>query len=418
MKFSIITPVHKYHKYLLELYDSIKAQTYSNWEWVLYLNGDCKIDMLPEKIRTNNKVKIYTDYSEDGKMEIDGKKVGVVGYYKNKAFFKGTGDVLCEVDHDDLITSDCLEELSKAYKDSEIGFVYSDAVSYQDDFVPFNSEHGWSSYKYNFRDKDYTVMKSWKPTSHSLAFIWYAPDHIRSWRKEVYEEVGGHDVTLNICDDHDLMIRTYLKTKMFQIKKPLYIYRIHGDNTWLERQDAIQIKTVELYHEYGYELAEKDADDKGLLKVDLGGGLNPRNGYTIIDQTDADINCNLNEGIPLDDNSVGVLNASHVLEHLKDPIKSMREIHRVLVHGGWAMIEVPSTDGRGAFQDPTHVSFWNEHSFWYYTNRDKAFFIRNEDIRFQTYRLNTWEMAPHIPVVTAWLVAIKDEERFPGILGI
>jgi len=418
MKFSIITPVHKYHEHLLELYDSIKAQTYSNWEWVLYLNGDCKIDMLPTKIRTNNKVKIYTDYSEDGKMEIDGKKVGVIGYYKNKAFFKATGDILCEVDHDDLITSDCLEELNKAYKNSDIGFVYSDSVAYQDNFVPFNPEHGWSSYKYNFRDKDYTVMESWKPTSHSLAFIWYAPDHIRSWRKNVYEEVGGHNVKLNICDDHDLLIRTYLKTKMFQIKKPLYIYRIHGDNTWLERQDAIQLKTVELYHEYGYELAEKDADDRGLLKVDLGGGLNPRNGYTTIDQTNADINCNLNEGIPLDDNSVGVLNASHVLEHLKDPIKSMREIHRVLAHGGWAMIEVPSTDGRGAFQDPTHVSFWNEHSFWYYTNRDKAFFIRNEDIRFQTYRLNTWEMAPHIPVVTAWLVAIKDEERFPGILGI
>jgi hypothetical protein len=96
----------------------------------------------------------------------------------------------------------------------------------------------------------------------------------------------------------------------------------------------------------------------------------------------------------------------------------MREIHRVLAHGGWAMIEVPSTDGRGAFQDPTHVSFWNEHSFWYYTNKNKADFIRNYDIRFQTYRLNTWDMAPHIPAVSAWLVAIKDEERFPGVLGI
>jgi len=27
-------------------------------------------------------------------------------------------------------------------------------------------------------------------------------------------------------------------------------------------------------------------------------------------------------------------------------------------------------------------------------------------------------MAPHIPVVTAWLTAIKDEERLPGVLGI
>ena len=95
-----------------------------------------------------------------------------------------------------------------------------------------------------------------------------------------------------------------------------------------------------------------------------------------IDQEGADITCDLNDGIPLPDNSVGVINASHVIEHLRDPIKTMREIHRVLAHGGWAFIEVPSTDGRGAWQDPTHVSFWNEHSFWYYTNKSKAEFIQ------------------------------------------
>ena len=96
----------------------------------------------------------------------------------------------------------------------------------------------------------------------------------------------------------------------------------------------------------------------------------------------------------------------------------MREIHRVLAHGGWAMIEVPSTDGRGAWQDPTHVSFLNEHILWYYTNLDKEVFIRNNYIRFQTYRLETWESAPQIPVVTAWLVAIKDQKRLTGILSI
>mgnify|MGYP005689319969 FL=1 len=155
-----------------------------------------------------------------------------------------------------------------------------------------------------------------------------------------------------------------------------------------------------------------------MLKVDIGGGLFPKSGYLTIDKEGADVNWDLDLGIPLEDDSVGVLNASHIIEHLRDPIRTMREIHRVLAHGGWAMIEVPSTDGRGAWQDPTHVSFWNEHSFWYYTDRNKAQFIRNTDIRFQTYRLDTWEMQPHIPCVTAWLVAIKDEKRLPGILSI
>ena len=407
-KFSIISPSHKNTPYLQELYESLCAQTYENWEWVLWLNGKFKRSKLSPEIENDERVKIYECKEKNPN----------VGFHKNRAFHLGSGDVVVEVDHDDMITPDCLEELNKAYQDESVGFVFSEVAMYDDNFVPYNERHGWSYYFYKFRGKNLYVMNSWRPTSHSLAYIWYAPDHVRSWRKSVYEEIGGHNVDLSICDDHELMIRTYLKTKMYHVKKPLYIYRVYGENTWLQRNADIQTKTVDLCKQYAYQLAEKDADDRGLLKVDIGGGLYPRKGYLTVDQEGADITCDLNEGIPLPDNSVGVINASHVLEHLRDPIKSMREIHRVLAHGGWAMIEVPSTDGRGAFQDPTHVSYWNEHSFWYYTNRDKAYFIRNNDIRFQTYRLETWEMAPHIPVVTAWLVAIKDKERFPGILGI
>lgn len=407
-KFSIITPSHKNTPYLQELYESLVAQTYENWEWIVWLNGKFDRNELSAEIENDERVKIYQCIEENSN----------VGFHKNKAFHLGIGDILVEVDHDDMLTPDCLEELNKAYQNQEIGFVYSDAAIYDDNFVPYLADHGWTYYQYKFRDKNLCVMNSWRPTSQALSFIWYAPDHVRSWRKSVYQSIGGHNVELGICDDHELMIRTYLNTKMFHIQKPLYIYRVYGDNTYLERNAQIQTKTVDLYYQYAYQLAEKDAEERGLLKVDIGGGLYPRPGYVTIDQEGADITCDLNDGIPLPDNSVGVLNASHVLEHLRDPVKSMREIHRVLAHGGWAMIEVPSTDGRGAFQDPTHVSFWNEHSFWYYTNKQKADFIRNYDIRFQTYRLNTWEMAPHIPVVTAWLTAIKDEERFPGVLGI
>jgi glycosyltransferase involved in cell wall biosynthesis len=407
-KFSIISPAHKKTPYLIELYKSIVAQTYENWEWVLWLNNKLKEKDLPEEIKNDKRVKIYRTES----------KSTSVGYHKHHAFHKGTGDVLVEVDHDDIITPDCLEELNKAYQDPEVGFAYSDVAVLDDNFVPYNEAHGWTYYRHKHGDKNLYVMNTWKPTSHSVGLIWYAPDHVRSWRTNLYHEIGGHNVELDICDDHELMIRTYLKSKMYHIPKPLYLYRVYGENTYLQRNAQIQVKTVELQRQYAYQLAERDAELKGLLKVDMGGGLFPRPGYLTVDQEGADITCDLNDGIPLPDNSVGVLNASHVIEHLRDPIKTMREIHRVLAHGGWAMIEVPSTDGRGAWQDPTHVSFWNEHSFWYYTDWTKAQYIRNKDIRFQVYRLETFEMAPHIPVVSAWLVAIKDEQRLPGELKI
>ena len=410
-KFSIITPAHKKTPYLKELYDSIVAQTYENWEWVLWLNNALYEEDLEEEIRNDDRVVIYR--TEDPSTS--------VGYHKHHAFHKGEGDVLVEVDSDDILMPECLEELNKAYQDETIGFVYTDVIPYHmtDEFVPYNADHGWTYHMLNWRDKDRYIMHSWQPTSHALSYIWYAPDHVRSWRTSIYRDIGGHNVDLDICDDHELMIRTYLVTEMFLVNKPLYVYRITGDNTWLERNQSIQEETRRLGHLWSQALAERDADKKGLLKVDIGGGLFPKPGYMTIDQEGADITCDLNEGIPLPDNSVGVINASHVIEHLRDPIKTMREIHRVLVHGGWAFIEVPSTDGRGAWQDPTHVSFWNEHSFWYYTNKSKAQFIRNNDIRFQAYRLDTFEMSPHIPCVAAHLVAIKDDSyRFPGELHI
>lgn len=412
MKFSIITPSHRYQSYFDELYESIKNQTYDNWEWVVYLNGDFKKEELSEEILSDKRVTIFEDRSGNTN----------IGYVKNSAFFKGTGDILVEVDHDDILLPNCLEELSIAFeKNPDCGFVYSDNATYhmKDEFTPYNPSYGWTYRKFNWNEKKLIAMNTFKPSSHSISYIWYAPDHVRAWRKSLYHQLGGHNEELSICDDHELIIRTYLETKFYHIPKILYIYRITGDNSYLERNEAIQIKTKELHNQYAQILAEKDADDKGLLKVDLGGGLFPREGYMIIDQEGGDINCDLNEGIPLEDNSVGVINASHVIEHLKDPIKTMREIHRVLCHGGWAFIEVPSTEGNGAWCDPTHVSFWNEDSFPYYTNKNKAQFIRNKDIRFSSFRLDTsWWTGTKIAVVNTHLVALKDGVRYPGLVEI
>jgi len=412
MKFSIITPSHKYQTYFDELYSSIVAQTYENWEWVIYLNGDFKKEQLSQDILNEERVRIFTAY--DGNTNI--------GYVKNKAFNLGTGDVLVEVDHDDILLPNCLQELATAFEQNpDCGFVYSDNATYhmENKFIPYGSVYGWTYKNYDWNDKKLIVMNSFEPSSHSVSYIWYAPDHVRAWRKDIYQKIGGHNVELSICDDHELMIRTYLETKFYHIPEVLYIYRITGDNSFLERNEAIQIKTKELHNQYAQQLAEKDADDKGLLKIDMGGGLFPKEGYTTIDQEDGDITCDLNDGIPLEDNSVGVLNASHVIEHLRDPIKTMREIHRVLAPGGWAFIEVPSTEGNGAWCDPTHVSFWNEDSFPYYTNRNKAQFIRNTDIRFSSMRLETsWWTGTKIAVVNTHLVALKEGPRYPGPVEI
>lgn len=417
MKFSIVTPTHLLSNlpYLTELYHSILDQSYTNWEWILLFNGEFTAQNIPT-IFTDSRVKCY---------HLDSDNTNT-GFVKNKAFNLASGDILVEVDHDDLITFDCLEELNIAFKDNSIGFVYSDCAMYsmQKEFIPYNVDYGWQHTNVSWNNKDLIVPVSFEPSSQSLSTIWFSPDHVRAWRNTVYQELGGHNSDLYICDDHELLIRTYLITKFKKIDKVLYIYRITGNNTSIDKRNAeIQIKTIDLRNQYSRALAEKDARDKNLLLVDIGGGINKLEGYISIDNYDSDIIADLNQGIPLEDNSVGVINASHIIEHLKDPIKTMSEIHRVLVHGGWAFIEVPSTDGRGAFQDPTHVSYWNENSFLYYTDAYLAKYIRNKHIRFcevrkETHYPNEWMKNLDVSVVTVWLCAIKNNNRYPGLWKI
>jgi len=69
---------------------------------------------------------------------------------------------------------------------------------------------------------------------------------------------------------------------------------------------------------------------------------------------------------PWPDNSVEQVRARDIIEHLPDKIFTMNELWRILKPGGRAEVAVPTTEGSGAWQDPTHVSFWNRRSFMYY----------------------------------------------------
>jgi predicted SAM-dependent methyltransferase len=93
-------------------------------------------------------------------------------------------------------------------------------------------------------------------------------------------------------------------------------------------------------------------------------------GIDIQDLPGVDLVADLNEKFPIPDNTFDFAIAKDFLEHIdqKKCIQMMEEIYRILKPGGHLIFDVPSTDGNnmGAFQDPTHVSFWNQNKFWYF----------------------------------------------------
>lgn len=60
------------------------------------------------------------------------------------------------------------------------------------------------------------------------------------------------------------------------------------------------------------------------------------------------------QSIPMEDCSVDVIICNHLLEHVEDDRRAMRELHRILRPGGWGIVLVPEDRSRAeTFEDDT-----------------------------------------------------------------
>lgn len=407
MTFSIIIPFHKSNNFIYESIASCLEQTNQDFEIVLVPNGEVLQDtQLLSKLSKMPKVKVYP-------MEYGDDRVGAVKRY---GFMKAEGDYGIELDYDDKLTPNCLEKLQKEIDKDAPDFIFSNFCQVD---LSGNTAQIWSSY-YGWQYRDYTykgkvlketLMPEFVP--QNISRIWFNANHVRVWKMSFYIEIGGHDLSMRISDDHDLVLRSYLKGVCRFIDDCLYIYRVHDKNTTYLLNQEIQDTMWLTYDKYIWQLIEKWADDEKLRKIDLGGAINSASGYETYDRHNADIVGDLDKTWMLEDNSCGVLRADNVIEHLKSPIHTMNEAWRVLKHGGLLMIDVPSTKGEGAWCDPTHISFWNLRSFGYYTTQALRQYIEPECIaKFQVMKVVDINLYG-LPFVRAHLIAIKDG-RFHG----
>jgi hypothetical protein len=103
------------------------------------------------------------------------------------------------------------------------------------------------------------------------------------------------------------------------------------------------------------------------LKLNLGCSDSHMPGYVNVDLCEpADQIVDLSYAWPWETSSVQSIKAWDIFEHLEDKIHTMNQCHRVLQPGGTVDLFVPTTDGRGAFQDPTHKSWWTPNDLFYF----------------------------------------------------
>jgi len=403
---SIITPSHN-TRYLEQVYQYLSKQTIKNWEWIILLNGDGDLN-LHYTITSDIRVRNYRSMLNTTN----------IGALKKEACSHASGDIILELDHDDFLLENALEECEKAFEDPEVVFAFSDALPIRPDktVVEYRKDFGWKYEPTLFNNETFLHPVTPEAIPQNISKIWFAPDHFRAWRKSTYDLIGGHNEEMPVADDHDLICRLYLQGKFVKIDKCLYIYNVHGENTSLQKSQDIQTLMMNNYRKYIEPMMMKWSNENSLLCIDLCGAIDTPPGYLSVDRHNADFNMDLNHHWRLlANNSVGLIRANDAIEHMKDPIHTMNEAYRVLAHGGMFLIDVPSTDGKGAFCDPTHVSFWNDRSFRYYTEAAMRRYLEPEcKCSFQISLLENIMKYDNLPYVRAHLIAVKEGSRIMG----
>ena len=404
---TVFTPSH-HPVFLTECFQSLQDQVFVDWEWVVLLNKGASW----QPPGPDPRVRIIIDDEVDG-----------VGAAKRRACAEARGEILVELDHDDLLAPRALQAVYETFCDHpELALAYSHTAQIledgsRDDSM-FDLSAGWEYREAVVNGRNVRYAVSLQPTPHNVSYIWFAPNHLRAFSREAYDRSGGYDIERRVLDDQDLMCRLYQVGQFRLIDECLYLQRMHSANTQRDEETNafIQTETIALYDHYIEANALAWAQRDGLLALDLGAAHGHAPGYLGVDRVASDgvdIVAELPAALPLADSSVGVIRAVDFFEHVADKVALINELYRLLAPGGLLLSQTPSTDGRGAFQDPSHVAFYNENSFWYYTEAQYQKFAPGVRARFQSSRLMTnypteWHARHHIPYVTANLIALKE----------
>lgn len=401
MLLSIFTPTHN-TQHLKEVYDSLEMQQHTEWEWLIGLNGGAQLPS-DECFCRDERIKVFD-------LQVSKANIGALKY---ACCQRARGETLVELDHDDILWPDVLTHVAKHTTDGA-DFIFSDAASFDDEKqrpVWYSGDHGWETYPIKLYARELVAVRNFPVTARSLCEVYYAPDHVRCWRKSFYDKIGGHDISLSVGDDHDLICRSYIaKGKFAHTGTVGYVYRYHPGNTVKARNAAIQVQTQVNRGRYLHQLIDEWSRRQNLDFLNLA---------KHVEWMD-----NIPQLHDFKSNSMGCIRAYNVLhwipqEHVP---KVIEEFYRILAPGGWLCCQVGSTNGPGGFL-PSAKSHWNILTFDYFCNKQRALEIQPFRGRFQrvqcyeAYVDKQRDKPLHKISVYADLCAIKNQ-RQPGVVYI
>jgi O-antigen biosynthesis protein len=235
---TVFTPAYRTGERIERPFRSLIEQTYSNWEWIIVDDSDDggrTFRILTGLAGRDHRVQVFKSWEHSG----------IIGKVKNWACSLGRGQILVELDHDDELTDDALENVVEGFRQfPEAGFLYTDSAEIFEDGRSLTYRKGWAfgygSYKeVEYRGRLYKSGNSPNINGKTIRHIISAPNHIRAWRKGLYDAIGGHNKELHVADDYEILVRTFLKTRMVRVPKLCYIQYVGNDTAQQTRNKDI-----------------------------------------------------------------------------------------------------------------------------------------------------------------------------------
>ena len=248
---SVFTPTYETNERIFRTYDSLTQQTYQNWEWVVVDDspeGDYRTwEYLKQIASTDHRVHIH---------RMTPNSNGNVGEVKHRAAMLCNGEWLFELDHDDVLISTCLQEVLDASKvHPDAGFIYTDVTEVYEDGSPRKYTNTIGDDWYGHTDNTFAwgyAGHTWEEfdgktwlTHHypdmnpkTIRFNIGMPNHCRVWHRDTYHKVRGHSRNISVADDYELIVKTFLETKMIHLKRMMYVqYNNHNSTVDNNRVD-------------------------------------------------------------------------------------------------------------------------------------------------------------------------------------
>lgn len=236
--FSIFTTSYNsYHK-IQRAYQSLQTQTCQDWEWVIMDDSpdDTHFTFLRNNVSSlqNHKIRVYRRDQNSGN----------IGNVKNEAISLCRGKYVLEFDHDDEILPHCLEQAKRAFEsDAEVGFVYMDCCNIYENGANFRYgdfiAYGYGGYYCQKMRTTPTQQSQWvfvyvtpninNITSYALIAL---PNHPRIWRRSVLMELGNYNELLPICDDLEILMKTFAdkNIKVVKVHTLAYVQYMNAGN--------------------------------------------------------------------------------------------------------------------------------------------------------------------------------------------